>query len=55
MEPKDMYGQSRGVIENVNFIIAIYSDAHMSDVQVVPEKGTVTFSSDLHDWSFNVE
>jgi len=54
-EPEDMFSCFRKAIEDVNVIIATYNDALMSDVQVLPEKGTVAFGSGLHGWGFNVE
>jgi len=55
MEPEDMYGRFRKAIEDVNVIIATYTDALMGDVQVAPENGSVAFGSGLHGWGFSVE
>merc|ERR1712087_758722 len=55
MEPEDMYARFRKAIEDVNVIVATYTDNLMGDVQVAPEKGTVAFGSGLHGWGFNVE
>jgi len=42
------------VIENANVIMATYADELMGDVQVYPEKGTVSFSAGLHNWAFTL-
>ena len=45
------------VIENVNVIIATYSDEKdkiFGDVQVYPYAGTVSFGSGLHQWGFTL-
>eukprot|EP00976_Prorocentrum_cordatum_P034695 705716-Prorocentrum_minimum.AAC.3 len=42
------------VIENANVIMATYADELMGEVQVAPEKGTVSFSAGLHNWAFTL-
>ncbi|OII73721.1 GTPase translation elongation factor 2 [Cryptosporidium ubiquitum] len=54
-EAEDIYQNFTRVIENVNVIISTYSDELMGDVQVFPEKGTVSFGSGLHGWAFTIE
>lgn len=55
MESEDIFKRFRRSIEDVNVIISLYKDELMGDVQVYPEKGTVSFGSGLHGWAFNVE
>jgi elongation factor 2 len=55
MEPEEIYQTFTRTIENVNVIIATYNDALMGDVQVYPDKGTVSFGSGLHGWAFTIE
>jgi elongation factor 2 len=55
MSSDEMYETFRRAIENVNVIISTYNDELMGDVQVYPEKGTVSFGSGLHGWAFNLE
>ena len=55
MEPEEMYQTFNKTIESANVIIATYNDQSMGDVQVAPEKGTVSFGSGLHGWAFTVE
>jgi elongation factor 2 len=56
LDPEEAYQSFARAIENVNVIIATYSDEDsvMGDVQVVPEKGTVSFGSGLHQWAFTL-
>eukprot|EP00798_Chlamydomonas_sp_ICE-L_P019978 gene19978-26689_t len=42
------------VIENANVLMATYQDEAMGDLQVYPEKGTVSFSAGLHGWAFTM-
>lgn len=42
------------VIENANVILATYQDEAMGDLQVYPDKGTVSFSAGLHGWAFTL-
>lgn len=55
MESEQIYQTFNRTIESVNVIIATYNDALMGDVQVYPEKGTVSFGSGLHGWAFTIE
>lgn len=55
MDPEEAYSTFRKVIENVNVVLATYSDDdRMGDVQVYPERGTVCFSAGLHGWAFTL-
>ena len=54
MDPEEMYIRFRKSVEDVNVIVATYTDSRMGDVQVAPEKGTVSFGSGLHGWAFNL-
>lgn len=42
------------VIENANVLMATYQDEAMGDLQVYPDKGTVSFSAGLHGWAFTL-
>ena len=53
-ESEDIYKNCLRVIENVNVIMATYQDDLLGDVQVFPEKNTVSFSAGLHGWAFNL-
>eukprot|EP00923_Selenidium_pygospionis_P027817 GHVN01050323.1.p1 GENE.GHVN01050323.1~~GHVN01050323.1.p1 ORF type:complete len:834 (+),score=120.27 GHVN01050323.1:2572-5073(+) len=55
MQSEDIYQTFNRTIENVNVIISTYNDELMGDVQVFPDKGTVSFGSGLHGWAFTVE
>lgn len=55
MPAEEIYQTFSRTIENVNVIISTYNDALMGDVQVYPEKGTVSFGSGLHGWAFTIE
>lgn len=55
MESEEIYQTFSRTIENVNVIISTYHDELMGDVQVYPEKGTVSFGSGLQSWAFTVE
>lgn len=55
MESEMIYQTFSRTIENVNVIIATYTDSLIGDVQVYPEKGTVSFGSGLHGWAFTIE
>lgn len=55
MESEEIYQTFLRTIESVNVIIATYNDELMGDVQVYPEKGTVSFGSGLHGWAFTIE
>mmetsp|Transcript_18097 Transcript_18097/g.41924 ORF Transcript_18097/g.41924 Transcript_18097/m.41924 type:complete len:240 (+) Transcript_18097:61-780(+) len=53
-ESEDIYKNCLRVIENSNVIMATYQDDLLGDVQVSPEKNTVSFSAGLHGWAFNL-
>lgn len=55
MDGEEIYQNFRRTIENVNVVISTYNDELMGDVQVYPERGTVSFGSGLHQWAFTVE
>lgn len=42
------------VIENANVLMSTYQDEAMGDLQVYPDKGTVSFSAGLHGWAFTL-
>ena len=52
LDPEECYQTFNRVVENVNVIIATYSDEMMGDVQVHPTAGTVAFGSGLHGLFF---
>jgi len=56
LETEDMYQTFCRIVENVNVIVATYSDEDgpMGDVKVDPSKGTVGFGSGLHGWAFTL-
>jgi len=54
LEGEEMYQGFTKTIESVNVIIATYHDELLGDVQVYPEKGTVSFSAGLHGWAFTL-
>lgn len=55
MEPEEIYLTFERNVENVNVIISTCSDENVGDMQVFPEKGTVSFGSGLHGWAFTIE
>ncbi|XP_055944093.1 eukaryotic translation elongation factor 2-like [Argiope bruennichi] len=57
LDPEDMYQAFQRSIENVNVIIATYSDetGPMGDISVDPSKGNVGFGSGLHGWAFTLK
>jgi len=57
LEPEDMYQGFARITENVNVIIATYSDESgpMGDIKVDPSKGNVGFGSGLHGWAFTLK
>jgi elongation factor 2 len=54
LDGEEAYQNFARVIENANVIMATYADELMGDVQVAPEKGTVSFSAGLHNWAFTL-
>jgi len=57
LEPEDLYQTFNRIVENVNVIIATYSDEEgpMGNIQVDPRVGTVGFGSGLHGWGFTLK
>jgi len=57
LEPEDLYQTFQRIVENVNVIIATYSDhdGPMGDISVDPTKGTVGFGAGLHGWAFTLK
>jgi elongation factor 2 len=57
LEPEDLYQTFQRIVENVNVIIATYSDVDgpMGDIAVDPTKGTVGFGAGLHGWAFTLK
>ncbi|KAI1283060.1 Eukaryotic translation elongation factor 2 [Halotydeus destructor] len=57
LEPEDLYQKFTRIVENVNVIIATYSDESgpMGDIKVDPSKGCVGFGSGLHSWAFSLK
>lgn len=51
---EEAYTNFLRVIENANVIMATYQDEAMGDLQVYPDKGTVSFSAGLHGWAFTL-
>ena len=50
-----MYSNFCKHVENVNVTISTYRDEAMGgDLQVYPDKGTVSFSAGLHGWAFTL-
>ncbi|KAI8476985.1 MAG: elongation factor 2 [Monoraphidium minutum] len=54
LEGEEAYTTYLRVIENANVILATYQDEAMGDLQVYPDKGTVSFSAGLHGWAFTL-
>lgn len=54
---EDLYQKLARIVENVNVIIATYSDdtGPMGDIKVDPAKGSVAFGSGLHGWAFTLK
>ena len=57
LEAEDLYQTFQRIVENVNVIIATYSDddGPMGEVRVDPSKGSVGFGSGLHGWAFTLK
>jgi len=55
--PEELYQTFSRIVENVNVIVATYSDEDgpMGNVQVKPQLGTVGFGSGLHGWGFTLK
>merc|ERR1711937_976936 len=54
LEGEEAYTNFLRVIENANVIMATYTDEKLGEVQVYPDKGTVSFSAGLHGWAFTL-
>jgi len=54
---EELYQTFQRIVENVNVIIATYSDdgGPMGEVSVYPNKGSVGFGSGLHGWAFTLK
>lgn len=54
---EDLFQTFQRIVENVNVIIATYSDENgpMGNIQVDPIKGTVGFGAGLHGWAFTLK
>jgi elongation factor 2 len=57
LEAEPLYQTFQRIVENVNVIIATYSEdgGPMGDVMVDPAKGTVGFGAALHGWGFTLK
>jgi len=57
LESEDLYQTFQRIVENINVIIATYSDESgpMGDIKVDPSKGNVGFGSGLHGWAFTLK
>ncbi|XP_043480003.1 translation elongation factor 2 [Leptopilina heterotoma] len=57
LESEELYQTFQRIVENVNVIIATYSDdsGPMGEVHVDPSKGSVGFGSGLHGWAFTLK
>merc|ERR1712168_841187 len=57
LDAEDLYQTFNRIVENVNVIVATYSDEDgpMGNVQVRPQMGTVGFGSGLHGWGFTLK
>ncbi|XP_023312274.1 translation elongation factor 2-like [Anoplophora glabripennis] len=57
LEAEELFQTFQRIVENVNVIIATYSDdsGPMGEVQVDPSKGSVGFGSGLHGWAFTLK
>jgi len=54
LDPEEAYQGFVKTLQNVNVVIATYNDPVMGDLQVSPEKGTVSLGSGLQAWAFSV-
>jgi elongation factor 2 len=54
MDPEDMYLRFRKTVEDVNVIVSTYGFEGIGELQLAPEKGTVSFGSGYHGWAFNL-
>uniref|UniRef100_A0A061RW56 Elongation factor 2 n=1 Tax=Tetraselmis sp. GSL018 TaxID=582737 RepID=A0A061RW56_9CHLO len=54
LDGEEAYNSFSRVVETANVIMATYQDEALGDVQVYPDKGTVSFSAGLHGWAFTL-
>jgi elongation factor 2 len=54
LDAEEAYTTYLRVIENANVLMATYQDEAMGDLQVYPDKSTVSFSAGLHGWAFTL-
>lgn len=54
LDPEEAYQSFTRTIGTVNVVVATYNDEALGDVQVFPEKGTVSFGSGLQSWAFGL-
>ena len=54
LDPEEAYQGFVKTLQNINVVIATYNDPIMGDLQVAPEKGTVSFGSGYQAWAFSV-
>eukprot|EP01025_Chloroclados_australasicus_P019555 TRINITY_DN2067_c0_g1_i6.p1 TRINITY_DN2067_c0_g1~~TRINITY_DN2067_c0_g1_i6.p1 ORF type:complete len:843 (-),score=96.27 TRINITY_DN2067_c0_g1_i6:852-3380(-) len=54
LDGEEAYGLFKRAIEDANVIISTFQDEVMGDLQVYPQKGTVSFSAGLHGWAFTI-
>lgn len=57
LDQEALYQTFQRIVENVNVIIATYSDdgGPMGEISVDPSKGSVGFGSGLHGWAFTLK
>jgi len=57
LDAEELYQTFNRIVENVNVIVATYSDEDgpMGNVSVKPQEGTVGFGSGLHGWGFTLK
>lgn len=54
-DPEEAYNCFRRIVEDINRIIATFSDETLGDISVDPTQGNVAFGSGLHAWAFTIE
>lgn len=57
LEQEDLFQTFQRIVENINVIIATYSDdsGPMGDIKIDPSKGNCGFGSGLHGWAFTLK
>jgi elongation factor 2 len=57
LEQEDLYQTFSRIVENINVIIATYSDESgpMGDIKIDPSRGNCGFGSGLHGWAFTLK